>query len=160
MMQFEKALQALSDAGVEFVVIGGVSAIIHGSSYVTFDLDICYCRKPSNLHSLAAALRPFHPRLRGLPPDLPFVWDERTLCNGTIFTLDTDLGEIDLLAEVAGVGGYDEAVTGSITVTAYGRQVRTLDLPSLIRAKRAAGRVKDLQVLPELEALAEAQEPE
>ena len=159
-MQFDKAIQALCDAGVEFIVIGGLAATLHGSAHVTFDLDICYSRTPSNLRRLAAALAPFHPRLRDLPPGLPFVWDEVTLQNGTVFTLVTDLGKLDLLAEVAGLGPYREASQRSVNVTVYGRTIRVLDLHGLIEAKRAAGRAKDLQVLPELESLAEAEAAE
>ena len=66
---------------------------------------------------------------------------------------------IDLLAEVSGVGGFDEVKAHSELVQAFDRSVWTLDLPSLIRAKRAAGREKDLRALPELESLLDAQEP-
>jgi hypothetical protein len=66
-MNIEAAIQALVDAGVEFVIIGGWSAILNGSSYVTNDLYICYGRQSENLRSLARALAPFHPRLRDLP---------------------------------------------------------------------------------------------
>ena len=55
-MQFERAVQALCDGGVEFVVIGGVSATLHGSARVTFDLDICYSRVSANLSRLAETL--------------------------------------------------------------------------------------------------------
>lgn len=81
------------------------------------------------------------------------------LRNTTVLTLLTDLGEIDLLAEVAGLGGWDEVKAGSVEVEAFDRSVAILDLRSLIRAKRAAGREKDLAVLPELESLLEASEP-
>ena len=159
-MRFEKAVQVLSDAGVDFVVIGGVSAALHGSAHVTFDLDICYSRTASNLQRLAAALAPFHPRPREFPGDVPFVWDGKTLRNVTILTLQTDLGEIDLLAEVSGLGSYEEAKANSVVVEAFGRNVWTLDLPSLIKAKRATGREKDLRALPEMESLLEAEEHE
>jgi hypothetical protein len=99
-MQFQKALQVLCDEDVDFIVIGGLAATFHGSARVTYDLDICYARSSANLRRLAKALAPFHPRPRAFPADLPFVWDEVTLRNGTTFTLQTDLGEIDLLAEV------------------------------------------------------------
>jgi len=158
-MQFESAVQALCDAGVDFVVIGGVSATFHGSSRVTYDLDVCYSRASSNLKRLTAALAPFHPRPRGFPKDIPFLWDEMTLHNATVLTLQTELGEIDLLAEVAGLGAYDDVKARSIIVEAYDRQVSTLDLRSLIQAKRAAGREKDLSALAELESLLEAEEP-
>ena len=157
-MQFETAVRVLCDAGVEFVVIGGLSATLHGSARVTYDLDICYSRTIGNLRRLAVALAPFHPRPRGFPPDLPFVWDEVTLRNGTVFTLQTDLGELDLLAEVAGLGDFDEVRRQSISVDAFERLIATLDLPALIRSKRAAGREKDLAALVELESLLDAGE--
>jgi hypothetical protein len=158
-MQLEKAIQTLCDAGVEFVVIGGVSATFHGSAMVTYDLDICYARTAPNLKRLRTALAPYHPRPRGFPAELPFVWNEQTLQSGTIFTLQTDLGEIDLLAEVAGLGTFREVKEHSVVVEAFDRRVASLDLPGLIRSKRASGRKKDLLVIPELESLLEASEP-
>ena len=158
-MQFEKAVQTLCDAGVDFVIIGGVSATLHGSATVTYDLDICYSRSSVNLERLAASLAPFRPRPREFPEGVPFLWDARTLRNVAILTLQTELGEIDLIAEVAGVGGFDEVKAHSISVEAFGRELATLDLPTLIRAKRAAGRPKDLAAVAELESLLEAGEP-
>ena len=148
------------DAGVDFAIIGGWAAILHGGANVTNDLDVCYSRQPENLMRLAGALAPFHPRLRDLPGDLPFVWDAATLHNGTNFKLWTDFGGIDLLAEVSGLGGFEEVKASSVLVRVFDRDVWTLDLPSLIKAKRAAGREKDLRALPELEGLLEAQESE
>jgi hypothetical protein len=158
-MQFEKAIQALCDAGVDFVVIGGLAATLHGSAQVTYDLDICYSRTSSNLRHLTEALAPFHPRPRGFPNSLPFLWDEATLRNGMVFTLQTDIGPIDLLAEVTGLGAFDGVKEHSMTVEAFERQITTLDLPGLIHAKRATGRAKDLTTLAELESLLEAGEP-
>jgi hypothetical protein len=158
-MQFETAVRVLCDAEVEFVVIGGLAANLHGSALITLDLDICYARTKANLKRIVAALAPFHPKPRGFPEGLPFIWDEATLRNATVLTLLTDLGEIDLLAEVAGVGTWDDVKAHSIIVDAFDRKIATLDLPSLIQAKRAAGRAKDLAALPELESLLEASEP-
>jgi hypothetical protein len=155
-VNFIRAVQSLTDAGVEFAIIGGWSAIMHGSAHLTNYLDLCYSRNSDNLRRLALALAPYHPRPADFPRELPFVWDERSLHGGTVFTLDTDLGRIDLLAEVAGLGGWDEIRNGLVQLPAFGREVWTLDLPSLIRAKGAAGRVKDLLVLPELESLLDA----
>jgi len=139
-------------------VIGGIAATLHGSANVTYDLHICYGRAAANLSRVAAALAPFHPRPRGFPDGLPFVWVEETLRNATVLTLRTDVGEIDLMAEVTGLGGFDDVKARSITVEAFGREIATLDLPALIQAKRAAGRPKDLTALPELESLLEAGE--
>jgi hypothetical protein len=160
MIDFIEAVRVLKDAAVDFVVIGGWSAILHGVNYTTNDLDICYSRERANLKRLAAALAPFHPRLRDLPPELPFIWDETTLRNATVLTLNTDLGAIDLLAEVSGVGAYEDAVAHSIVVDAFGPEVRTLDLPAIIRAKRASARSKDLALVVELEALLESTDEE
>lgn len=82
-MKFKKALQVLCDGDVEFVVIGGLAATFLGSALVTYDLDLCYSRTSANLRRLAKALAPFHPRPRAFPPDLPFVWDDVTLRNGS-----------------------------------------------------------------------------
>ena len=155
-MEFARAVQALCDGGVDFVVIGGVCATLHGSARVTYDLDICYSRAPANLRRLTEALARFHPRPREFPLGLPFLWDERTLGEGAIFTLQTDIGEIDILAEVAGLGDFEAVQAKSITVEAFDRTILTLDLAALIAAKRATGRAKDLAALAELEGLLEA----
>ena len=158
-MQFETAIHALCDAEVDFIIIGGLSANLHGSAQVTLDLDVCYSRANANLKRIVAALAPFNPRLRGFPEALPFIWDDATLRNTTVLTLLTDLGEIALLAEVAGLGSWDGVKARSVEVEAFERTISILDLPSLIQAKRAAGRAKDLAALPELESLLEATEP-
>jgi hypothetical protein len=93
-----------------------------------------------------------------IPADLPFVWDETTLRNATVLTVQTDLGELDLLAEVAGLGSFGEVKDHTIEVEAFGRKILVLDLPGLIRAKKATGRRKDILALPELEGLLEASE--
>lgn len=157
MIKLRQAIQLLADSQVEFVIIGGIAITLHGSSYLTSDLDLCYARKGENLSRIVTALKPYNPRLRvlGLPQGLPLVWDEQTLRNGLNFTLITDLGEIDLLGEVSGIGGFDEALAASITISLYGHEIHVLSLEGLIRSKRAAGRPKDLLVLAELEALRE-----
>ena len=158
MIQLRQAIEAFARHEVEFIIVGGVAMNLHGSAHVTFDLDICYARHRANLKRIVAALSNYHPRLRGLPENLPFVWDEQTLQSGTNFTLTTDLGDIDLLGEVAGVGIYAEALAASVVVPLYGIECRMLSLDSLIASKRAAGRTRDLLSLPELEALREIAE--
>jgi predicted nucleotidyltransferase len=155
-MNIEAAVQVLTDAGVEFIIIGGWSAILHGSTYLTNDLDLFIARGAENIRRLVEALRPFHPWPRDVPENLPFVWDVATVANSTILTLRTDLGAIDLLAEVKGLGAFDEVEKEAVLVDIFGRRVRTLDLNSLIQSKRALGRDKDVNVLRELESLREA----
>ncbi|MDX2089839.1 MAG: hypothetical protein SFX73_18430 [Kofleriaceae bacterium] len=150
MTDFAKLLAVLATHQVEFVIIGGLAVITHGHPRVTADLDICYARSPDNHRRLVAALTSLHPRLRGAPPELPFVWDEHTLKNGLNFTLVTDLGELDLLGEVTGVGGYSNLALSAEELDLFGQPVRLIDLDTLIAAKAAAGRAKDLL---DLEAL-------
>ena len=149
----EQLLHILHAAGVKFVLIGGLAAIAHGAETVTGDVDICYARGRDNLERLVQALAPFHPRLRGVPPDLPFRLDVPTLRAGLNFTLTTDLADLDLLGEVLGLGGYDAVYTDSEEIEISGLRYSVITLEGLIRAKRAAGRPKDLRALYELEAL-------
>ena len=152
-MTLKDAVHALVDMGADFIVIGGVSAILHGSAHLTNDLDLFFSREPENLKRIANALAPFRPRPCDFPADVPFIWDAATLRNGTVFTLDTAAGRIDLLSEVAGLGSYKEVKAASVTAELFERVVRTLDLPDLIASKKAAGRTKDLAVVTELEGL-------
>ncbi len=154
MTDFAKLLQHLSDARVEFLVIGGLAVLSHGHVRATIDLDICYARTPENLERLVTALGPLHPRLRGAPAELVFFFDDATLRDGLNFTLVTDAGEIDLLGEVTGVGGYTNLVLAADAVELYGMTIRIISLADLIRAKAAAGRPKDLLDLEALRALA------
>ncbi len=155
MIPLERLLTTLADAGVEFIIVGGVAARAHGSARVTQDVDVSYSRTDANVARLVAALAPFRPYLRGAPPGLPFAWSVATLRSGLNFALTTTAGDIDLLGDMAGGGTYEELVAHTIAPTIFGRTIRILDLPWLIRVKRAAGRPKDLEVIAELEALRE-----
>jgi len=155
MTDFEALLNTLSRRDVAFIVVGGAAAIAHGSARLTQDLDIVYERSPANFDRLVAALAEYQPYLRGAPPGLPFLWDRVTLTRGLNFTLVTSLGDIDLLGEIPGGGGYRELLTGAIELHVFQTRCLCLSLPQLIRAKRAAGRPKDLEALAELEAIEE-----
>ncbi len=154
-LKVENLVKDLHRAGVEFVIIGGMAAVAQGSAYLTEDLDLCYSRKKENLENLAQALAPFHPLLRGAPPDLPFALDVSAFKSGLNFTLTTDLGDLDLLGEVAGLGGYEGVLALSEEMEIFGMRCRVLTLEGLIKNKRAVGRAKDLMLLPELETLLE-----
>ena len=155
MTSFATLLGSLHDAGVEFILVGGVAAVAHGSARLTQDIDVSYARSEANLRRIVAALLPHEPYLRGAPPGLPFEWSVETLRSGLNFTLTTRVGDIDLLGEIVGGGTYEDLVDHCITVSIFGRETRLLELPWLIRVKRAAGRPKDLEVIAELEALRE-----
>ncbi len=150
-----RLLEALATKNVKFIILGGVAANLHGAARVTFDLDICYERSEDNLKALSSALSEFRPRLRGknLPDKLPFHLDVKTLQTGLNFTLQTDVGPLDLFGEIISVGEYSQALKESEEYEIYGFSCKVLNLDALIRNKRSTGRNKDLAGLVELEAL-------
>ena len=151
----ERLLAAFHHEGVEFVIIGGLAAVLQGSAYVTADLDICYSRNKASLDRLARALAPFHPALRGICEEIPFRLDASALHSGTNFTLTTDAGDLDIIGEVKGLGTYQEVFAVSEEMKIFGMTFRVLTLEGLIKAKQATRRPKDLLLLPELQALRE-----
>jgi predicted nucleotidyltransferase len=155
--EFERLLPVLVQGGVEFILIGGVAGNVHGASRLTYDVDVVYARTSANFKRMTEALKPFAPYLRGAPPGLPFRLDERTIRNGLNFTLTTQLGDLDLLGEVVGGGGYRDLLAHSIEIEAFDVKFKCVDLPMLIQLKRAAGRPKDLESLAELQALLKEQ---
>jgi len=152
---FEGLLRALASAGVEFIVIGGVAGKAHGSPRLTVDLDVVYARSAENVSRLTSALAPLEPYLRGAPPGLPFRFEPDTVQRGLNFTLRTTRGDIDLLGEVVGGGGYEALLPHSRELEMFGLRCRCLELDKLIEVKRAAGRPKDLEAIAELEAIRE-----
>lgn len=156
MTDFESLLRLLALAQVEFIIVGGAAATVHGSSKLTQDLDVVYRRSSENLRRLAEALAPRHPYLRGAPPGLPFRLDPETLGRGLNFTLTTDLGDIDLLGEIAGGGTFEALLEHARLIDIYGTRCYILGLERLIEVKRAAGRPKDLEAIAELERILEA----
>ena len=152
-MRLRELLAQLSNAQVRFVVIGGVALIARGVERATADLDVAYARDRANLSRLASVLAPLHPRVRGVPEGLPFVLDEASLRNGLNFTLDTDLGPLDLLGEVPGLGTFEHVDEASSELEIDGVRMLVLTVEGLERSKRAAGRPKDLLDLGYLKKL-------
>ena len=155
MTDFKAVVQTLTEAGVDCVIVGGFAAAVHGSARFTQDVDFVYSRTPANIERLVAALKPHSPYLRGAPPGLPFDWSAETVRRGLNFTLTTAIGDVDLLGEITGGGDYERLLPHTGEVDLFGCRCLCLDLPALIRAKRAAGRPKDFEALAELEALLE-----
>lgn len=154
-LQPEPLLQALDRQGVDFVLVGGLAGLAHGSSYPTFDLDIAYSRDRSNLRRLVDALREIGVTLRGAPADLPFQLEVETFANGANFTFDTEFGSFDVLGDIAGIKSYDELRQASQSEEVFGVQVRIASLDHLIAMKRAANRAKDQLMVMEYVELAD-----
>ena len=148
-------LKRLNDHGVKYVLVGGMACVIHGSQMVTQDVDICASLTPENLSGLLAALAGVHPRFR-TTRDLSPLSDEAERLSGfrNLYLL-TDLGQLDVLSEITGVGEYAEVEQHTIQVDLEGVPCRVLDLDTLITAKKAMSSPKDRQAVAELEAIRE-----
>lgn len=152
-LHLESLLRALVAHGVDFVIVGGIAVIAHGSARITRDLDICYATDQSNLDVLGAALLDLRARLRGVPEEVPFVPDGRSLRRTTILTLDTDHGWIDLLAAPPGAPPYAVLRERAERVTLGDIAVLVASLDDLEAMKRAAGRPRDLVDVEEIEVI-------
>lgn len=151
-------LQALLDHGVDFVLIGGLAGLAHGSSYPTYDLDVAYSRERQNIVRMTAALRDIGVRLRGAPPDPPFVLDEKTIENRSNFTFETDLGHFDILGHVDGAPSYEGLRSRSSVTMIEGVEVLVASIDDLISMKRAANRTKDKLMFLEYVEIADEQQ--
>ncbi|HEX5192822.1 MAG TPA: DUF6036 family nucleotidyltransferase [Solirubrobacteraceae bacterium] len=146
-------IRALVAHGVDFVVVGGIAMILHGSGRMTQDLNICFADDQANLDAIGAALIELGATLYGVAGDVPFVPDGRTLRQISILTLDTDAGKIDLLREPAGAPAYARLRSRADRVETDGMQILVASLDDLESMKRAAGRPKDLIDLEEIEVI-------
>jgi predicted nucleotidyltransferase len=147
-------LQRFADAGLEFVVVGGFAGVLHGSSYVTDDLDICAVMSPGTMAKLRACLADLKPVHRMTPNKLSFLDHPpagQPLAN---MYLETDAGVLDVLGSVLGIGDYQALARNAVEIPLFGRRCRVISLEDLIQAKEAMGREKDLLTAKELRAIA------
>ncbi len=152
-------LATLERHGAKYIVIGGLAAALHGSSHVTFDVDITPAADGDNLQRLSAALGEMDARVRavGHPGGLEFLHDGRSLSRAGVWNLITHFGELDLSFVPTGTEGYEDLRRDSVVVDLRGVTVRVASLADVVRSKEAAGRPKDLLALPTLRRLLEAQ---
>ena len=148
-----RAVEPLLRHGVQFIVIGGQAATLHGSPVPTFDVDLCYLRTNENLERLAAALRELHPTLRGAPPDLPFRLDAQSLALGSNFTFNTEVGAFDLLGWVEPFGTYETLIDRAESIPVGQLSLPTISLDDLITIKQHINRPKDQAALYQLLAI-------
>jgi hypothetical protein len=146
-------LKHLTEHHVEFVLIGGMAATVHGSSVVTEDVDLCTHFSLANVERILAALDGLHPRQR-MTPDRPALSaDASTYVGWRNLYVVTDLGQLDLLGQVTGVGDYSALRQHAISIDLGEFTCWVMGVDDLIRSKIALGRPKDLRVAKELEAL-------
>lgn len=152
-LDVEAILERLTARGVDFVVIGGIAAVLQGSPRLTQDLDICFATDDANLEALGQALIDLDARLWGVTDDVPFVPDAATLRRMEILTLATGAGKLDLLARPSGAAPY-KALRGRAERLSVGAfSVLVASLEDLIEMKRSAGRPKDVADVAELDAI-------
>lgn len=153
-----RVLETMHAYGVEFVLVGGLAAVAHGSSLATGDVDIAPNRRIGNLEKLAAALRALHARLRvandpagvSFPVDAAFLAAQPLMLN-----LVTDAGDVDLTFSPAGFPeGYDQLLPSAVWVRLIeSAETAVAALDDIIESKQTAGRGKDLAALPYLREL-------
>ena len=148
-------LMRLKDSGLEFVVIGGLCAVYHGVPVATFDLDICCPFGEENIRKIEAAVQDLNPVHRLTANKLPLAETRSSFKDLKNIYLQTDLGKLDCLGEVAGLGNFEQVLRQSILHTMSFGHFRMLKLDALITAKTAAGRQKDLDAVRLLQAVKE-----
>jgi predicted nucleotidyltransferase len=153
MFEFRALLRRLTDHGVQYVVVGGVAASLHRSPLGTMDVDVCARLDDDNLQRILDALRDVRPRLRMRPDRMPLPDDVGRLRGIRNLYLQTEIGTIDVLSEITGVGTFDDLAGKTVEMDLGGFTARVLDLDTLIESKRAAGRAKDVPAVHELEAI-------
>lgn len=153
----DELLAVLERHGVDYVLIGGLAATLHGAAYVTFDVDITPATDVANLDRLSAALRELGARVRvaGIPGGLPFDHDARSLARAGVWNLTTAFGDLDLSFVPSGTGGFDDLREHAVAVTVHGVTLNVASLADIVRSKQAADREKDRLALPMLRRLLE-----
>lgn len=154
-LRADRILQVLLDEGVDFVLIGGLAAQVHGSPSLTGDVDICHSLDGDNLVRLGNALERLGASRRMMPAGVHAPIDALALRAGDVFTLGTVFGDLDLLAHPDPGLDYHALTAAGQPVTILGVPVRVASLDDLIAMKRAAGRPKDRVELEILGALRE-----
>jgi hypothetical protein len=153
----ECIFRVLREHSVEYVLVGGLAAVLHGSTAFTNDADIVPAREPANLERLAGALRSLGARLRtaDAPDGVAFDPHPSLLGSMALLNLTTRCGDLDLAFSPAGISDYDALVANSDPFEIAGHPVKVAALRDVIRSKEVADRPKDHATLPMLRALEE-----
>ena len=153
MQNFSQLLERLASAGLEFVVVGGFAAVTHGATYLTRDVDICAILTDENVAKVRKALADWNPTHRMTPQKLSFLRFPPAGQPINNLYLQTDMGVVDILTSILGVGDFHRLVEKAEELEVDGLTFRVIALEDLITAKEAMGREKDLLVAKELRAI-------
>jgi hypothetical protein len=151
----EQLIRVLAECGVRFVLIGGFAAVIHGSPFVTTDLDVVPQATDENLSRLSDALERLHAKVwsQVTPEGLPFSHDAESLGRVSVWNLITDHGLLDVTMQPSGTYGYEDLERDAKHLKILGSDVDVASLADVVRSKEAANREKDRVVLPVLRRL-------
>lgn len=150
---FLDLLKRLTDNSVDFVIVGGFAGVVHGCTFVTQDIDICCDFAPANLLGLQKAISDLHPVHRMTPSRQKFELTEENCRQFKNLYLDTDIGQLDCMSFIEGIGDYDKVNRASVVVEAEGVKLRVLSLDALIRTKKAMNRPRDREAVLQLETI-------
>lgn len=150
---FPDLLARLVRAEVDFVIIGGYAGVIYGCTYVTQDVDICCDFSVTNLLALQKALSDVHPVHRMTPGRKPLELTPQNAGQFKNLYLDTDLGHLDCLSEVQGIGPYEQVKQASRLIEIDSTRLRVLSIDALIQAKEAMNRPRDREAIRQLKAI-------
>lgn len=149
-------LSALKKHDIEFIIVGGMAAVLHGAPLATQDLDIVHRKTDDNIDKLIAFLNAVNARYRGQPQGRVLFPSRAALAGSGHNNLMTEMGPLDLLCELAEGQGYDELLPFSEEMTNNtGMMIRVVSLKKLIEIKAETGRPKDQLAIPILMKLSE-----
>lgn len=149
----EALLRALVSADVEFIVVGGAAAVIHGAPVTTQDLDIVPQQAQENLDRMLDVLNQLDTRFRPVRADRDIAPSAVHLAGNSQLNLITRHGPLDVLLRLDDARGFDELVRQSHEISDGDLRFRVIDLDALIEIKRSTGRARDALVVPMLLAI-------
>jgi hypothetical protein len=155
MSNLEDLVDRLIRARMDFVIVGGFAVLAHGASMMTEDIDVCCPFSETNLKALWSAVGDLHPVHRMTPQRLPFeVTPEFGVGLKNVY-LATDLGKLDCLGDILGVGSFDEVKARSVEIRFESGACKVLGIDALIQAKLATNRTRDRMAVLQLKAIKE-----
>jgi hypothetical protein len=157
---FLNLLERLVKAGVDFVIIGGFAGVVHGCTYVTQDIDICCDFSAVNLLALQRAISDLHPVHRMMPKRKRLELTEQACGQFKNLYLDTDIGQLDCLSFIDGLGEYSQVKRKSVFIEVEEIKVRVLSLNALIKSKKLMNRPRDKEAVLQLEAIKKLRKPD
>lgn len=153
MSHLQNLLRFLVKSPLDFVLVGGLAAVIHGCNQTTRDIDICLILSHEKIQALREILKPIHPKLRTTKEKLSFLEFPKELTDVKNLYLETDLGVLDIISHVEGVGGFYDVLKNAKEIKLFEGLCHVISIDDLIKSKKALGRHRDLIVVEELEAI-------